>query len=92
VPSGLMIRLRGCRSPWRRPWLLYYASAAGPVGVVVDDFGCFDVRLTGDPASIVAGQATRDGLVPGTLAAAPELREWLRTISNPETPSSAGPG
>lgn len=56
-------------------YLVAFRSEDRMVGVVIDDYGCGDVRLTGDPATEVAG----DGLVPGVLDAPPELRELART-------------
>lgn len=56
-----------CTSDLGPRWLLVYRSASGVVGVVVDDFGCREVRLTTDPAGIVAGEDPDPGLVRGVL-------------------------
>ncbi|MDF1603880.1 hypothetical protein [Nocardioides sp. YIM 152315] len=58
---------RMCTTDLGPRWLVVYPHDDGLVGVVVDDFGCRDVRLTDDPAETPPGAAEGDGLVRGAL-------------------------
>lgn len=49
-------------------WLLVYSHEGDLTGVVVDAYGCRDVRLTDEPFVTPPGEATQDGTVPGVLA------------------------
>lgn len=51
-----------------RALLVYAHAGEGVVGVQVDGFGCREVRLTSDPASVPAGEGEGDRVVPGVLA------------------------
>lgn len=46
-------------------------------GVVVDGFGCRDVRLTDDPSTTPPGEASTPGVVPGVLSAPDALVRLL---------------
>lgn len=58
---------RVCPADLGPRWLVVYPHDGGLVGVVVDDFGCREVRLTDDPATTPPGAGERDGTVPGVL-------------------------
>lgn len=53
--------------------LVSYTSGADLIGIVVDGYGCRDVRLTDDPFHTVPGDATEHGTVPGVLSAPEQL-------------------
>ncbi|MFC7497257.1 MULTISPECIES: hypothetical protein [unclassified Nocardioides] len=56
-----------CTTDFGPRWLVVYPHDAGVVGVVVDDFGCRQVRLTDDPAGTAPGEASGSGIVSGVL-------------------------
>lgn len=60
---------RYCSQELGARWLLVLDADAGLTGVVIDDFGCHDVRLTDDPATVPPGTSTGPGVVPGVLDA-----------------------
>ena len=64
---------RMCTDDLGPRWLVVYPGSEGLVGVVVDDYGCREVRLTDDPASTPPGEAERDGTVPGVLDGGSEV-------------------
>jgi hypothetical protein len=59
-------------------WMLVLASGQDLTGVVVDGFGCRNVRLTDDPFETVPGASKQEGIVPGVLMAPPSLLEDLK--------------
>lgn len=61
-------------------WMLVYSHGQDLSGVVVDDFGCRDVRLTDDPFETVPGGGDQEGTVPGTLAAPTALLNTLKQL------------
>lgn len=67
---------RVCRSDLGPRYVLAYADGAEVLGVIVDDFGCQDVRLTD---SIEAS-------VPGVLQSSPRLLRALKATSGHGTP------
>ena len=69
---------RACTADLGPRWMLVYASGTDLTGVVVDDFGCRDVRLTDEPFSTVPGEASQPGTVPGVLTGPAELLMQLR--------------
>ena len=72
-------RARACHDDLGSRWLLVYASQDDLTGVVVDDFGCRDVRLTDEPFETPPGQATQPGTVSGVLVAPRGLLDDLRS-------------
>ncbi|WP_435741627.1 hypothetical protein [Nocardioides sp. SYSU DS0663] len=58
---------RACTADFGPRWLLVLSDDGDLTGVVVDDYGCHDVRLTPDPHTVVPGQAEGDGVVAGVL-------------------------
>lgn len=56
------------------PRFLVVVSTDGDLtGVLVDDYGCRDVRLTGDPYEVPAGAEGQDGIVGGILTGGTEV-------------------
>ena len=68
----------GCDDDLGPRYLLSYRAGEQVVGVVVDDYGCREVRLTGDPATVLPGASRVDGLVPGVLFAPDGFADRLR--------------
>lgn len=60
--------------------MLVYTHGSDLTGVVVDDFGCRDVRLTDEPFETAPGEATQPGTVPGVLSAPPALLAELEQL------------
>ncbi|KQW43104.1 hypothetical protein ASC77_22735 [Nocardioides sp. Root1257] len=58
---------RVCTADLGPRWMVVYPGDDGLVGVVVDDYGCREVRLTDDPAATPPGEGEGDGTVPGVL-------------------------
>jgi hypothetical protein len=48
-------------------FLVSYAYENDLTGVVVDTYGCDEIRLTDDPFTTVPGDASQPGTVPGVL-------------------------
>jgi len=69
---------RACTDDLGPRWLLVYPHGSGLIGVVVDDYGCRDVRLTDDPFTTTAGAADADGTVPGILTAPDGMLERIK--------------
>ncbi|WP_185994270.1 hypothetical protein [Nocardioides campestrisoli] len=70
--------------------VLVIAHEGDLTGVVVDDFGCREVRLTSAPADRVAGLDKAEGIVPGVLSAPDDLVAFLRAMDQPVI--EPGPG
>jgi hypothetical protein len=68
--------------------MLVLSTQGDLTGVVIDDYGCNDVRLTDEPFETAPGEADQVGTVSGVLDAltcrscAPDNRELLRAIKN----------
>lgn len=70
---------QACNDDLGSRWMLAYSHSKDLTGVVVDDYGCQDIRLTDEPFTTVPGEATQSGTVPGVLTG-PLLNE-LKTAS-----------
>lgn len=73
---------RGCTQELGPRWLLVTAVDGDLTGVLVDGYGCQDVRLTDDPFSNSAGDPQAGATVPGVLTApglAAMLENWWDT-------------
>jgi len=75
---------RHCFSNLGPRFLLVYQSGDRTVGIVIDDYGCGDARLTSDPTKIVAGEDTT--LTPGVLDGAQGLLRTLKGIVQSQRP------
>jgi hypothetical protein len=71
-------RNRACTADLGPRWMLVYSSGNDLTGVVVDDFGCRDVRLTDEPFETVPGDSTQPGIVPGVLSTPGSLLAHLK--------------
>lgn len=58
---------RVCTADLGPRWMLVFSHGTDLTGVVVDGFGCQDVRLTDEPFETVPGDATHGGTVRGVL-------------------------
>lgn len=73
-------------------WLVVLADAGDLTGIVVDGFGCRDVRLTDDPHRTPPGAARGEGVVPGVLAGPERLLDTVRRAAGaPPRTSPADP-
>jgi hypothetical protein len=59
-------------------YLVSYRAGDRLVGVVIDGYGCGDVRLTDDPYVTVPGASTTDGIVPGVLGGVSSLNRRVQ--------------
>jgi len=59
--------INSCTDDLGPRYLVSYASGSDLTGVVVDDYGCQEVRLTDDPFTTVPGDALQPGTVEGVL-------------------------
>ena len=73
-------RNRVCTADLGPRWMLVYSHGNDLTGVVVDDFGCRDVRLTDEPFETVPGDATQPGTTRGVLAGPAALLIHLRAV------------
>ena len=60
-------RRRGCDADLGSRWMVVYSHAGDLTGVVVDDYGCRDVRLTDNPHVTPPGAGDQHGTVGGIL-------------------------
>ncbi len=85
-PTGWAERM--CTADLGPRWMLVISTQGDLTGVVIDDYGCNDVRLTDEPFKTAPGEAEQIGTVPGVLDAltcrscAPLNRDLLRAIKN----------
>jgi hypothetical protein len=71
---------RACTADLGPRWMLVLAAGGDLTGVVVDDFGCQDVRLTDEPFRTPPGEATQPGTVSGVLSGPAGLLHQMRTV------------
>ena len=67
----------GCSADLGPRWLVAYSHDGDLTGVVVDDYGCRDVRLTDDPHATPPGADNQDGTVGGVLGGGPAILDAL---------------
>lgn len=60
-------RSGGCTADLGPRWMVVYNHGGDLTGVVVDDYGCRDVRLTDDPSTTPPGADDQAGTVGGVL-------------------------
>lgn len=70
---------RVCNDDLSSRWLVSYSYENDLTGVVIDDFGCRDIRLTDEPFTTVAGEPSQPGTVVGVLA---DPTEFIAVISS----------
>lgn len=66
-----------CTSDLGPRWLVVYSHDGDLTGVVVDDYGCRDVRLTDNPHTTPPGADDQEGTVGGVLAGGGAVLEAL---------------
>lgn len=71
---------RACTADLGPRWMLVHVVEADLTGVVVDDFGCRDVRMTDEPFETPPGDATQPGTVSGVLWGPEELVGDLKAV------------
>lgn len=80
---------RLCTADLGPRWMLVLSNDGDLTGVVVDAFGCGDVRLTDEPFTTVPGEATAGGTVPGVLAGSSGLLAILKAVADPMSSPAA---
>lgn len=60
--------VKGCPGDLGPRWLLSYSVGDDLTGVVVDEFGCRQIRITDEPFENPPGDATQEGTVSGVLS------------------------
>jgi hypothetical protein len=83
----------GCSAELGPRWLLVTSTGSDLTGTAVDDFGCDEVRLSGDPFTSAPGDPQDDGTVAGVLAGpdalVTALRSWWDTSPADATAATA---
>lgn len=69
---------RLCTADLGPRWMLVISDGGDLTGVVVDDYGCRDVRLTDEPFETVPGDASQQGTVGGFLVGPQPLLEDIK--------------
>lgn len=62
-------------------YLLSYTTGSDLTGVVIDRFGCRDVRLTDEPFETAPGDVSQPGIPGGVLQAPPALLAQLERVA-----------
>jgi hypothetical protein len=70
-------RSDGCNDDLGPRWLVVYSYEGDLTGVLVDDYGCRDVRLTDDPHRTPPGADDQVGTVGGILDGGPAILDSL---------------
>lgn len=70
-------RSGGCTSDLGARWMIVYSHDGDLTGVVVDDYGCRDVRLTDNPHTTPPGADNQDGTVGGVLDGGSKILDVL---------------
>jgi hypothetical protein len=74
---ALVDRSRDCPADLGPRWMVVHSHDGDLTGVVVDDYGCREVRLTDDPHTTPPGADGQDGTVPGVLDGGTAVLEAL---------------
>jgi hypothetical protein len=77
---------RVCTADLGSRLMLVYSHGNDLTGVVVDDFGCGDVRLTDEPFRTVPGEATQAGTVRGVLTDRGDLLNDIKGMEPATSP------
>lgn len=67
----------GCTADLGPRWMVVYSHDGDLTGVVVDDYGCRDVRLTDNPHTTPPGADVQDSTVGGILDGGPAILDTL---------------
>lgn len=73
---------QGCHDDLGPRWMVVYSHDGDLTGVVVDDYGCRDVRLTDDPHETAPGADGQEGTVAGVLDGGPAILDALHIGRN----------
>ncbi|MBI2242410.1 MAG: hypothetical protein HYU55_00075 [Nocardioides sp.] len=68
---------QACTADLGPRWMIVYDHGGDLTGVVVDDYGCRDVRLTDEPFATPPGAPGQEGTVEGILGGGADLLEGL---------------
>ncbi len=68
---------RACTEELGPQWLVVSSHDGDLTGVLINDFGCRDVRLTDDPHTTPAGAPHQEGTVGGVFAGGSEILDAL---------------
>jgi hypothetical protein len=64
---------RVCTDDLGPRWMLVFTHKSDLTGVVIDDYGCHDIRLTDQPFETAPGDPGQEGTVPGVLSGPAQL-------------------
>ena len=73
--------MRECTADLGPRVMLVVVAGGTTTGVVVDDYGCRDVRLTDDPWEVAPGESTSDGVPAGVLQGPDGMIAELDTLA-----------
>jgi hypothetical protein len=68
---------QACNDDLGPRWMIVTVHETDLTGVVIDDYGCSDVRLTDEPFTTPPGEASQSGTVAGVLGAPAELLDTV---------------
>lgn len=68
---------QACTADLGPRWMVVYDHGGDLTGVVVDDYGCHDVRLTDEPFATPPGAPGQEGTVEGVLGGGADLLDRL---------------
>jgi hypothetical protein len=69
---------RACTADLGPRWMIVYTHEGDLTGVVVDDYGCRDVRLTDEPFTTPPGSLEQEESVGGTFGGGADLFDQLK--------------
>lgn len=68
---------RGCNSDLGPRWMVVYSHGGDLTGIVVDDYGCSEVRLSEEPFETPPGALDQSAMVGGVLDGGQDLLDQL---------------
>ncbi|HEX8780796.1 MAG TPA: hypothetical protein VF728_06475 [Nocardioides sp.] len=83
--------MRVCTEELGPRWMLVLSRSGDLTGVVVDGYGCRDVRLTDEPFTTVAGEGAVEGVLTGPADLLPLLEEVSAGGARPAGSRPRGP-
>lgn len=72
---------RACTADLGPRWMLVHVVESDLTGVVVDDFGCRDARMTDEPFETPPGDASQPGTVSGVLSGPEALLTDIKEVA-----------
>ena len=73
--------MRACTADLGPRVMLVAATGLGTLGMVVDDYGCRDVRLTDDPWTVAPGESTTEYIPSGVLTGSEGIIATLEDLA-----------